>query len=53
MYYNIVIKGEIQGRKTSMSHPTVNKRVVGYVRVSTDKQADGGVSLDAQTEKIR
>jgi len=36
-----------------MSQPAVTKRVVGYVRVSTDKQADGGVSLDAQTEKIR
>ena len=35
-----------------MSQCTVNKRVVGYVRVSTDKQADGGVSLDAQTAKI-
>jgi site-specific DNA recombinase len=28
-------------------------RTVGYVRVSTDKQADRGVSLDAQAEKIR
>src|SRR6202521_2995244 len=28
-------------------------RVIGYARVSTDKQADQGVSLDAQTEKIR
>ena len=53
MCYNIVIKGEIQGRKTDMSQRTVTKRVVGYCRVSTDKQADGGVSLDAQTEKIR
>ena len=26
---------------------------IGYVRVSTDKQADRGVSLDAQAEKIR
>jgi DNA invertase Pin-like site-specific DNA recombinase len=28
-------------------------RAIGYVRVSTDKQADGGVSLEAQSEKIR
>jgi site-specific DNA recombinase len=28
-------------------------RAIGYVRVSTDKQADRGVSLEAQTEKIR
>src|ERR1700730_2877804 len=26
---------------------------VGYVRVSTDKQAEHGVSLEAQSEKIR
>jgi len=28
-------------------------RAIGYVRVSTDKQAETGVSLDAQAEKIR
>lgn len=28
-------------------------RVVGYVRVSTDKQADRGVSLEAQEAKLR
>jgi DNA invertase Pin-like site-specific DNA recombinase len=28
-------------------------RVVGYARVSTDKQAEKGVSLEAQVEKIR
>lgn len=28
-------------------------QAIGYVRVSTDKQADHGVSLDAQAEKIR
>jgi site-specific DNA recombinase len=28
-------------------------RVIGYVRVSTDKQADHGVSLEAQEAKIR
>lgn len=28
-------------------------RAIGYVRVSTDKQADRGVSLEAQVEKVR
>src|SRR5712692_6659849 len=28
-------------------------KTIGYVRVSTNKQADRGVSLDAQAEKIR
>src|ERR1700694_5029916 len=28
-------------------------RTIGYVRVSTDKQAEQGVSLEAQSEKIR
>jgi site-specific DNA recombinase len=28
-------------------------KVIGYARVSTDKQAETGVSLDAQVVKIR
>jgi DNA invertase Pin-like site-specific DNA recombinase len=28
-------------------------RAIGYCRVSTDKQSEKGVSLEAQTEKIR
>jgi len=28
-------------------------KAIGYVRVSTDQQADKGVSLEAQTEKVR
>jgi DNA invertase Pin-like site-specific DNA recombinase len=28
-------------------------KVIGYVRVSTEKQAEFGVSLEAQTEKVR
>ena len=28
-------------------------KTIGYVRVSTDKQAERGVSLEAQAEKIR
>ncbi len=30
-----------------------SQKVLGYVRVSTDKQAEVGLSLEAQTEKIR
>jgi site-specific DNA recombinase len=29
------------------------KKAIGYIRVSTDKQAEHGVSLDAQCEKIK
>lgn len=36
-----------------MTERAERTKVVGYVRVSTDHQADGGVSLDAQTEKLR
>jgi len=35
-----------------MNRPS-SRIAVGYVRVSTEKQADFGVSLEAQTEKIR
>lgn len=28
-------------------------KAIGYVRVSTEKQADGGVSLEAQIEKVK
>ena len=31
----------------------VTHGAIGYARVSTDKQADSGVSLEAQQEKIR
>lgn len=34
-----------------IKHVTV--KTIGYVRVSTDKQADRGVSLEAQADKIR
>lgn len=35
------------------SAPNAHIRAVGYVRVSTDMQAQEGVSLDAQKEKLR
>ena len=31
----------------------MDMRAIGYVRVSTEKQADFGVSLEAQSEKVR
>lgn len=37
---------------TCIVHTSVRTRAVAYLRVSTDKQADRGVSLDAQREKI-
>ena len=35
-----------------MAKDSTLKRAIGYARVSTDKQADRGVSLDAQREKL-
>lgn len=46
----------IGGMKSKRSTPGTDAsatRTVAYVRVSTDKQADHGVSLDAQQAKIR
>jgi DNA invertase Pin-like site-specific DNA recombinase len=38
---------------TSTPQSASSLRAIGYVRVSTDQQADGGVSLEAQAAKIR
>src|SRR4051794_33514412 len=35
------------------THTNAPKAVIGYCRVSTDKQADKGVSLEAQVAKIQ
>lgn len=40
-------------RSPASSAPSARVRAVAYVRVSTDKQADEGVSLDAQEAKVR
>lgn len=37
----------------SKAKPTTRTRTVAYLRVSTDKQADHGVSLDAQRAKVQ
>src|ERR1700736_5739464 len=40
--------------KAPRSWPNMSlMKTIGYARVSTDKQADHGVSLEAQAEKIR
>jgi site-specific DNA recombinase len=38
--------------RTTRSIAPVTTKAVGYIRVSTDKQADHGVSLDAQRTKL-
>ena len=47
-----VVDGVSRRDTICIMHP-IRTRAIGYVRVSTDKQADRGVSLDAQREKIR
>jgi DNA invertase Pin-like site-specific DNA recombinase len=42
--------GDVRKRPNAVGGPT---RTVAYVRVSTEKQADNGVSLEAQQAKIR
>ena len=38
--------------RTTRTTPETTTRAVGYIRVSTDKQADHGISLDAQRSKL-
>lgn len=50
-------QNEKTGRQTIMrkkkNEPTPVRRVIGYVRVSTEKQASEGNSLEAQTRKLQ
>jgi DNA invertase Pin-like site-specific DNA recombinase len=36
----------------TLRRTTITTQAVGYIRVSTDKQADHGVSLEAQQAKL-
>ena len=45
---SVVRSGNMKAKQAQAQH-----RAIGYCRVSTADQADFGVSLDAQTEKIR
>ena len=40
-------------KRTAIVDPVGQARAIGYVRVSTDKQADFGVSLETQAAKVR
>jgi hypothetical protein len=39
-------------RKLTTPRPDVQRTAFGYCRVSTDQQADSGISLDEQRRKI-
>ena len=43
----------MRGRKKRSSSSAPARRTIGYVRVSTDDQAENGVSLEAQEARIR
>src|ERR1051326_7093744 len=49
-YYYTLERTRPMARTTDTSTPTT--KAVGYIRVSTDKQADHGISLDAQQAKL-
>lgn len=45
-------QGESRRSESSSSDPSAQRRVIGYVRVSTEHQATDGVSLDAQQARL-
>src|SRR3954463_2246618 len=45
--------GAVRASKGASERVPSSRVAVGYSRVSTDQQADRGVSLEAQAEKIR
>jgi DNA invertase Pin-like site-specific DNA recombinase len=52
-YNETLYHGRVEGAMRQRQASDARTRTVSYIRVSTDKQADRGVSLEAQEAKVR